>query len=491
MKKLLLILLVAISSLPTFARYFYYNYEGHTLTYFVLDEDAKTCKVAKILDSGDIIIPAVAEEYRGDIKYTVTEIDDFAAVDCTRLTSVTIPESVTKIGAAAFWGCIGLTSMIIPASVTTIGAWAFKGCDGLTELVFNAENCNYCGTINCFAFPSSLQKVTIGDNVKKIPDYAFSGCNQLTEVNISSIENWLNIEFESYVSNPTYYAKKLFVKGDLIRDLIIPEGTKRINPYCFLNCEQFITVTLPDSLESIGGAAFDGCSGLENVYFQSTKIWNRIIFHGESANPISQAHKFTVNGSEVEHLDMDIDNSNVSDYAFCNARNLKTIRVKGTGTGHYSFSDCKNVTDICLDVQSLGKASFMGCNSVRAIYCLTTQPPGANIESFSKYEGVTLYVPVGSLSKYENANCWSRFLDIVETDFSGIDAIFKADYTDDDTPGSVEKVWQDRDNSDVDFSAPYDVYTLNGTKLGDSTESLAPGIYIVRQGIAAKRIIIE
>ena len=200
---------------------------------------------------------------------------------------------------------------------------------------------------------------------------------------------------------------------------------------------------------------------------------------------------FSVNGSEVAHLDLDID-SNVSDYTFYNAYNLQTIKVKGEGIGSYSFYNCKYVTDICLDVDSIGEKSFARCDNLKAIYCMTAEPPVAPDDAFTKYEGILLYVPIGSRSKYENAeNCWWRFLDVIETDFSGIDAIFKADYVDYDDPDGVESVFDYNANSDIDFSAPLEVYTINGVRIADSIDNLAPGFYIVHQAGRSKKIAIK
>ena len=59
----------------------------------------------------------------------MTSIGDYAFFDCSRLTSVTIGNSVTSIGDGAFYGCSGLTSVTIPNSVTSIGGWAFNEVD--------------------------------------------------------------------------------------------------------------------------------------------------------------------------------------------------------------------------------------------------------------------------------------------------------------------------------------------------------------------------
>ena len=164
MKHLLLSLSLFLLSLTAGAEDFTYEYEGQTLTYTIIDESARTCKLkAGNYDDyspgnrvfGDLIIPAEAGNFRH--KYKVIEIPYMAFWHCSGLTSVTIPNSVTSIGKEAFWGCSGLTSVTIPNSVTAISNYAFENCSGLTS-------------------------VTIPNSVTAISDYAFFKCRGLTKV---------------------------------------------------------------------------------------------------------------------------------------------------------------------------------------------------------------------------------------------------------------------------------------------------------------------
>ena len=92
-----------------------------------------------------------------------------------------IPNSVTRIGNWAFYKCTGLTNITIPNSITSIGKYAFLECTGLTSVEFNAENCTSMGSYDypVFSGCTALSTVTIGENVKTIPDQAFSGCSNV------------------------------------------------------------------------------------------------------------------------------------------------------------------------------------------------------------------------------------------------------------------------------------------------------------------------
>ena len=191
---------------------------------------------------------------------------------CDFLTSVTISDTVMGIGSDAFYECKGLTSMSIPDSVTSIEDEAFRGCVNLMSVTIG-NNVKSIWDL-AFAGCSRLTSVTIPDSVTSIGAYAFSNCTGLEEVHITDVAKWCGISFGggAYVSqygnasaNPAYFSHNLYLNGNLVMELTIPDGVTSIGDYAFYNCSELMSVTIPNSVTKLGCSAFSGCSGLTSV----------------------------------------------------------------------------------------------------------------------------------------------------------------------------------------------------------------------------------
>ena len=110
---------------------------------------------------------------------SVTSIGEYAFLGCTRLTEITIGEGVTSIGSLAFCSCTSLTSITIPEKVTSIGNNAFGYCSSLTSITI-PEGITSIGD-STFYNCTSLTEITIPDSVTSIGDYAFYSCTSLTD----------------------------------------------------------------------------------------------------------------------------------------------------------------------------------------------------------------------------------------------------------------------------------------------------------------------
>ena len=319
------------------------------------------------------------------IPNSVTSIGSSAFSGCSGLTSVTIPNSVTSIGGSAFSGCFGLTSFTIPNSVTSIGNYAFEGCsslknlrieDGDTELSLGYDLSDYSNGgqglfFDCaldtlylgrnlqyntsstygyspFANNKSLTSVTIGNSVTSIGSYAFNGCSGLTSVHTGDLSVWCKIDFANTSSNPTYYAKKLYLNGEEVKNLVIPTSVSTIGRYSFYNCDGIISVTIPNSVTSIGSSAFSGCSGLTSVHTNDIAAWCKINFANTSANPTYYAKKIYLDNSMIKNLVLSENVSSVANYAFYNCSSITGVEISNS-------------------VKTIGNQVFEGCNALRKV----------------------------------------------------------------------------------------------------------------------------
>ena len=186
------------------------------------------------------------------IPNSVTSIGIYAFAGCSGLTSISIPNSVTSIGEYAFCDCSGLTSLTIPNSVTSIGEGGFSGCSGLTSVTIP----NSVTSIGNHAFQncSGLTSVTIPNSVTSIGCNAFGGCRGLATVNFNATNCTISSSNCPVFSGCTN-----------LETLNIGENVTRIPAYAFKNCSSLTSVTIPNTVTSIGNSAFSGCSGLTSV----------------------------------------------------------------------------------------------------------------------------------------------------------------------------------------------------------------------------------
>ena len=285
---------------------------------------------------------------------SVTSIGDSAFHKCSGLTSVTIPNSVTSIGDYAFSWCDGLTGMAISDGVTSIGAYAFRGCSGLTRVTIPDSVAN----IGSYAFSgcSELTNVVIGSGVTSIGDYAFEDCSGLVGVHISDLPAWCEISFGGYYANPLCYAHDLYLNGEKVTDLTIPDLVTDIGAYAFEGCSSLTSVTIPDSVTNIGNQAFSGCSGLRNVTIPQCVCSQRL----SSVFPSSY--------QSITDAVMSDTVINIGDRAFkgCSGLINMTIPDSVTNIGAYAFYDCSRLRKVVIGsgVASIDSSAFRGCSGL-------------------------------------------------------------------------------------------------------------------------------
>ena len=356
--------------------------------------------------SGVVNIPA-SVTYNG-MTYPVTSIGESAFDKCTSLTSVTIPNSVTSIGNGAFYVCRGLTTVTIPNSVTSIGDYAFSRCTGLTS-------------------------VTIPNSVTSIGDGAFYFCSDLTEINVDE-NNTAYSSIDGVLFNKSQTELILYPRRKQ-GTYTIPNSVTSIGDRAFRECTGLTSVTIPNSVTSIGICAFYRCSGLTEINVD------------ENNSTYSSIDGVLFNKSQTGLIQYP-----------GGKQGAYTIPNSVTSIGESAFEGCIGLTSVSIpnSVVSIEEFAFGYYTGLTDIYCHIEEPLTIASSVFDYFNTCTLHVPIGSKVKYQAADVWKNFLNIVEDLPTGIVSIDHSQSTIDND------VW----------------FTLNGVRLnGKPTRN---GVYLVK-----------
>ena len=174
----------------------------------------------------------------------LTEIENFAFMGCTNLTSVIIPENVTTIGIQSFQSAIHLSSVTIPEGVTTIALFAFQDCVSLTSIhipssvtvidgAFNIQT----GDCSSSGFPSVRESITVAEGNTKYDSR--ENCNAIIET----------------ATNRLLYG---------CSNTFIPSGVTAIGNNAFCN-STITSIVIPNSVDTISNGAFAYCNSLTSV----------------------------------------------------------------------------------------------------------------------------------------------------------------------------------------------------------------------------------
>ena len=230
---------------------------------------------------------------------------------------VVIPDTVTYNG--------------ITYPVTAIGDHAFYWCSNLTSI-------HIPKTINRFE-----------------GQMCFYGCSNLSVVEIESLESWCSIDFEvspgynfSY-SNPLSYAHDLYLNGEKLTELVIPDGVTRIGTSAFCRLYSLRRLEIPSSVTTIGDEAFAGCRSIERLDIPDLETWLKIEIQGFGSNPMSCSSKIYFDGIEMPR-DLVIPET--------------TTKILAN-----AFNGCHAITSVSIpsSVETIGANAFWSCDSLERV----------------------------------------------------------------------------------------------------------------------------
>lgn len=380
--------------------------EGIEMTFKVISEADKTCQLGNGYDicltdntvAGSMTIPASPNGYlvtmigkkafymectsltTVSLPSTVKIIGDYAFYGCSALTSVTLPDGLEEIGHDAF-GETGLTSIALPASLTYIGSGAFSFSQ-LTEVTIpGSVTTLFSGAFsNC----EKLVKATIGEGITVIPSSLFSYCVSLTTVSLpltlrtiehsafSSTESLTELKVPEGVTaiyEATFYnssLKKIWLPSTLttmkkvfqgcnVEEAVIAEGATDIS-YWFQDCTQLKSISIPASVTTMT-ETFNGCTSLEKI---TVAAGNKTFDSRDDCNAVIETATNTlVRACRTTNIPATV--TAIGDYAYNGVTGLGDFDLpkQVTKIGNYAFcaSDLSTI-NLHNNLQSIGVCAF-------------------------------------------------------------------------------------------------------------------------------------
>lgn len=386
---------------------------------------------------------------------------------------VIIPDGIVELDLSLFYHCKSLQTLVIPKSIEKI-TLIFSDCEILEDIIVDEDNPFFksvkgvlfnkdCTKLIRFPKGKKLDNYVIPQTVEVIGEYAFDNCVHLNHLEAKSnslkviedrafcgCENLLDVQLPSEMDYIGEWAfgncfnlrninipkglKKMndhVLSGSKIKSAIIPLGVTKICNDAFSGCKNLVSVEIPNTVESIGVAAFWGCgfshltipNSVNEIFhwafhrsaLQEVEIPNSVTKIGNNAfdlcnslkscrlpNTINYIAEGTFNGcSSLTSIDIPSSVVAIGDHAFEDCTALRDIDLSNniTKIGYYAFGRCTSLVRVNLpqNLKQLDSHAFMNCSSLENIVSHSQS------NHFASINGVLFNKQITKLVKYPAA----------------------------------------------------------------------------------------
>ena len=410
-KKLAVIVLTVIALLMTSCIYViatsgdgtegYYTYSKFNSKVTITDVDESisgAVEVPETIDGCDVIA-----------------IGEFAFENCSRVTSVSVPDCIKTIGRGAFKGMTSLEKVSVPYTGKSLNKTGYEGYFGY---VFDYTTTETDGTVNQNGYysyiPSSIKEVTVTQN-SIIPGYAFQNCASVEKITAAKVTSCGSYSFRG-CSSLTDFSSAAELKtigdyafGDCIgmTSIVIPASTTTIGAHAFDGCKNVKSIDFNDAETSIGDYAFANIPEItvltvsknatsigRGAFYKDNKLTTvSIPYTGKSVDAsgyegvFGYIFDFTTSSSafgityqninnyyyfiptDIKTVTVTNDNC-LADNAFYNCANITAVNLsRCTSLGNTAFGNCEKLSTVTLpdNLMSIGSYAFSNCTGLTAI----------------------------------------------------------------------------------------------------------------------------
>ena len=376
----------------------------------------ESLKIAGVLNDVDFLfiyrmMPKLKELDISEVN--ITELPVQAFYNSKNVENLILPNTLTTIGEEMFYQS-RLKTVEIPASVETIGSYAFKGCSSLTTVTF--EKGSQLKTIGeeydggAFSGCSALTSIEIPASVETIESYAFYGCSSLTTVTFEEGSQLKTIGGSAFESLR-------------ITHIEIPASVETIGSSAFKGCSALTSIEIPASDETIGSSAFKGCSSLTTVTFEEGSQLKTI-----GGGYSYEGYHGAFSDCPITSIEIPASVETIGSAAFAGCSSLTTVTFEkgsqlktiGRQDGR-AFLDCPKLMTVnasaCTSVDEIGRYAFYNCRELRLFLIGTAVPPICRDDAFTGINPYSvLKVPSGCADTYKRASEWNNFASITGLD---------------------------------------------------------------------------
>ena len=286
--------------------------------------------------------------------------------------SVILPDGLTRIGNYAFYFCSSLAEVTIPPSLEEIGSSAFLGC--VSPLRVNIQDLSawfkkgssLSGSYYLYLNGNPVTDLIVPEGMTEIPSSVFSGCKSI-----------VNAMIPDGVDRIGSYA---FQNCDNLLNVTIPASVKSIGNSAFSGCESLKSITVPEGVESIGESAFYYCKALSNItlpdslkFIDSGAFDNTAYFDfGLWLDGLLYIGKWLIDTKgEVTAAFIREGTRGIATGALNNRGALESVEIPSSVKyiNDYAFRNCAKLTEVTLPdgMADIGENAFIGCTGLSSM----------------------------------------------------------------------------------------------------------------------------